>query len=956
MADNPDKKLKNFNISDISLIDGGPNITDITKNVASGGLTLASRKYINILRSKNVNASPGNTLKWEVKPQLTDSLLYTQQLGKHQKALLLLNTLPFNTFDNSILDLILDSKYNYGKIILLPKYYLYWIGGTLWRYLKYQVNGIDPIKWGPNNVTLQFNVTTFDFMHTIGNQEGYKAYTEDDSLIGDSLLSLPSNIIEKFINYFTRWVESETADNDNFPNFEITVKEYTNSADITGAKGSSQTLVGWFEKYEKIVLAAPDIFDPTTFNSGLKISHAELTSYMGGFMTEYKNQNDVYQKAKKAEKVKTKDLVKDPDLQLSVYNYFKNIYNKWIGGTINKEDLVYNACGTPGRDLIKYFHFINRSWGDIGEKAVINLNSLSNLSDNMDSNIYFLMSKILRDNNFLFQILPNYVNFKNPEDVKTMFRPQFTLEETKDKNSGPSYICIYCGGNSESVDIVQENRTYAYPNDSFLIFENPTAEFTKLEDPFEVMAEAAESAKNKKETVSMVAFRVAFGSENQSIFKDVSLDQSEFRETAEYFSTLSELIDKRGGTQRVFKGTDLLKVFKTRAYKCGVESLGCMSIQPLMYFQLDNVPFFNGTYLITDVNHTINGNHMTTNFSGLRQSTFVTPLVDTYTTFLDLDFNEISEEPPPFKNLNDLDSALTLIGVTEELSSLPFNPDFITKTTLLELDIDEEIVDELFTVPIATTSALIGGTGEETYFELILKSFGIKRNDQVVFFLSQIRWNSNNLKNPSNTDIPEGTAVISGGNTQTWINGQIKYMPNRNENLDGKYGPAGQGYVTDLDDDDQWIKLYRYRQRGYLNLIGKSNYTPAVADPNVIKYIAALFPTTPPNLITNPDAISDSPLLSFVIAAHVFTTKTLKSSKLPAGYKDGTDAPTSVLNKTCNQISGDGNTPGGSPTRYQLVCQILKDQESINPAPAFESFKEVLNQLTLLSYTNLDEI
>ena len=954
VADQPDpKKLRGFSITDISLIDGGPNISNEKKNTSSGGLTLGSRKYINIIRSKNVNSSPGNTLQWGVPPQLTENLLYTQQLGKNQKALLLLNTLPFNTFDNTILDLILDPKYNYGKIILLPKYYLYWLGGTLWRYLEYQVSGSDPIKWGPHNVTLQFNVTPFEFMYTIGNQAGYKPYTDKNSLIGDSLLSLPSNIKEKFINYFLRWVDSETADNDNFDNFELTVKEYSNSADIKGAKEPADTLRRWFAQYEKIVIAAPDIFDPTTFKSGLKISHSELVSYITAFQTAYKSQNVLYQKTKEAQKVKTKDIVKDPDLQLSVYNYFKNIYNKWIAGTQNKDDLVYNACGASGRDLIKYFHFINRSWGDIGDKAVINLNSLTSLSDNMDSNMYFLMSKILRDNNFLFQILPNYVNFKDPEDVKAMFTPQFTLEETKDDNSGPSYICIYCGGNSESVDIVQENRTYAYPNDSFLIFNNPAEEFIKVEEPFEAIYQADKESKNKKEAVSMVAFRVAFGTENQSIFKDISLDQSEYRETAEYFSTLSELIDNRGGTQRVFKGTDLLKVFKTRAYKCGVESLGCMSIQPLMYFQLDNVPFFNGTYLITDVNHTITANHMSTNFSGLRQSTYVTPLVDTYTTFLDLDFNEISEEPPEFKNLTDKDSDILFIGVTEELSKLPFNPKLITKSTLLELKVSEEVADELFSVPDATTSGLLGGTGKETYFELVLKSFGIKRNDQAVFFISQMLYNSNNMSSMSNSRIAKGTAVKIGTVTQTWTNTDIKYMPTLSDALSATYGPAGTGYITDINDNDQWIKLYRFRERGYLNLIGKSNYTTAVADPNVIKYIKAIFPLPSPNLINDPDTISDSPLLSFVIAAHVFTTKTLKKSKLPQTYKDDN---TQWLNKTCNQMSGEGTNIGGSCTRYQFVTQVLKDSKIGDAPVAFPPFRDVLQQTSLLSYTNVGEI
>ena len=97
---------------------------------------------------------------------------------------------------------------------------------------------------------------------------------------------------------------------------------------------------------------------------------------------------------------------------------------------------------------------------------------------------------------------------------------------------------------------------------------------------------------------SLVAFRVAFGAQNQTIFKNVSLNQQEHKETGEYFRALTDLVDKRGGTQKTYVGSDLLRLFRTRSYTCKVDALGCMNIQPLMYFDLQNVPFFNGAYLL----------------------------------------------------------------------------------------------------------------------------------------------------------------------------------------------------------------------------------------------------------------------------------------------------------------------------------------------------------------------
>ena len=89
-----------------------------------------------------------------------------------------------------------------------------------------------------------------------------------------------------------------------------------------------------------------------------------------------------------------------------------------------------------------------------------------------------------------------------------------------------------------------------------------------------------------------------------------------------------------------------------------------MNIQPLMYFDLQNVPFFNGAYLITSVSHNISPNHMTTNFEGLRQSKFIAPPNTEITADLDIDLNEISEVPKiEFTNL----TTVSGFGVREDI-------------------------------------------------------------------------------------------------------------------------------------------------------------------------------------------------------------------------------------------------------------------------------------------------
>ena len=92
-----------------------------------------------------------------------------------------------------------------------------------------------------------------------------------------------------------------------------------------------------------------------------------------------------------------------------------------------------------------------------------------------------------------------------------------------------------------------------------------------------------------------------------------------------------------------------------------------MNIQPLMYFDLQNVPFFNGAYLITSVSHNISPNHMTTNFEGLRQSKFIAPPNTEITADLDIDLNEISDVPKiEFTNLQTVSGFGVREGITPD--------------------------------------------------------------------------------------------------------------------------------------------------------------------------------------------------------------------------------------------------------------------------------------------------
>ena len=58
--------------------------------------------------------------------------------------------------------------------------------------------------------------------------------------------------------------------------------------------------------------------------------------------------------------------------------------------------------------------------------------------------------------------------------------------------------------------------------------------------------------------------------------------------------------------------------------------LGCAQIQPLMYFQLLNIPMWRGTYMIYKVTHTMAPGTMTTKFVGMKMSRRQAPYATGY--------------------------------------------------------------------------------------------------------------------------------------------------------------------------------------------------------------------------------------------------------------------------------------------------------------------------------------
>ena len=175
---------------------GDLNKTNLEDYNPSGGTY--NSKYINITNLETTNSVDYDDL-------MTDSDLYKNQSSNYARALLLLSTFPFRDFKEGFLNSIFPGdNFNGARIINIPKMYIYFIGGLLWRY----ESSIDPINFGVfnNKDYSQFATPKEEYFSKVG-------YNNKKKSIEENLKKLPISTKTTLINLFKNWV-----DNQNFNN------------------------------------------------------------------------------------------------------------------------------------------------------------------------------------------------------------------------------------------------------------------------------------------------------------------------------------------------------------------------------------------------------------------------------------------------------------------------------------------------------------------------------------------------------------------------------------------------------------------------------------------------------------------------------------------------------------------------------------------------------------------
>lgn len=430
---------------------------------------------------------------------------------------------------------------------------------------------------------------------------------------------------------------NDVISNDNGSPFNFLIE-------IRRKSNASNKLIKFLSKEKIIASASYRIWDKNLINYGfnrpITADKKDFEIYLDSFFTEYlklsKNIDYVENTKNKAIKENIFQTINSEDIKLNLYIKVKSIYDKWICGSDEKYiDLKSN-------ELYDSFRFIDRSYNNIEDKFKVNIiPMIGQLTENYNQSFYNYVARVLGDNNFDFFPLPSFINYNDINEMKDVFKTY--SYNNMESSLKPQFVCMYSGEKSNAL-----GDSINFKNNSFNFNDNSLpADFQTGEENIPV-------------------FLVQYGAPDQSIFKDLKLTQSEFTATDESL-TITDAISKQSNTSTSV-GQNLFDVYINRSYTCHVEMLGNAMIQPLMFFQLDNVPMFRGAYTIIKVTHNIKPNSMTTNFTGVRMRFNKTKMIDESILVKNM-LGDIGEINTDGANLNNLSGARYSKYITYKLDS-----------------------------------------------------------------------------------------------------------------------------------------------------------------------------------------------------------------------------------------------------------------------------------------------
>lgn len=662
------KSFKNKNKLDNNFYEFNYKINDREKNVdrkGKGSFSNASTEIENIQSFtvptfRGIEDGDSFTDSWSLFGQLDYYDIPTEE----GKALAFLDTLKLKEewknsggvrFDNYIGDgdknIICHINNSSEPFMIMPYCGLLLLGGYYWReqYIKKyeseplgefinknrRCNYKESITYSIDNDINIFDnirqeikdVLIKEFEDWVGNDSyGFKMFKSNFELKPKSGIDLSQKkFVELLINELNKNENEKNvelflyhnADDSVFANY-ISFKVNEGKLKLFNRETSSA-----MSKFTNFYLKPYMVIKPTKYIHNDNLDRVTIEgdpyTYLNAFLSKLKELYKKNYETSKQEEIFVTPIKTSEHIKNSLYKYLKILYDKWLSGTKEKEwslDKFYSLK----------WHFIDSFYNKIGDRIMINMvDFMSDVIYSQKESGYSLLSflsKVYADNRFNLHCVQNFMDLsKQEEDEKfhKMFKAiPYNEIDFKNINIHPSFIVMYTYEYSSKLDI----KGADFKNDSFNLDEE---DWTKL--PTQITTKRLDNG------YRIPAFAVSYGKQYQHYFKniDVSTDNPIVTEEAiKAQFMIASMNSKNGenGKKIDFLGQDLYTIYSNNSYTCTVKMMGCAWIQPLMYFQLNNIPMFRGAYLIQKVSHHIEPGNMETTFVGVRMAKQTTKLID----------------------------------------------------------------------------------------------------------------------------------------------------------------------------------------------------------------------------------------------------------------------------------------------------------------------------------------
>lgn len=327
------------------------------------------------------------------------------------------------------------------------------------------------------------------------------------------------------------------------------------------------------------------------------------------------------------------------DFHITMYMYFKNLWDKWLNGYYNSNENIKNSFRVE--NYFSHFLFMDSFYRNIFKKLKLNCGTLLEHFTNRTNNynMFSYLGAVASSHQCMFLSIPDYINLGDDDDtvaernLADLFRPMpaNTIPPPQMENR---FIVMYTHQPS-SVTTVDKSD---FRVDSFDIWsENDGRNVQKL-DVFN--RRCGGGANNDDYTqinrygYNVPSFGIAYSRQNNNIFKSVKASMDNPVMTEQAVLALGAIAELGNSTEKkvCFYGQDVYPIYSNYSYIIEVEMMGNAQIQPLMYFQLMNIPMYRGTYMIISVTHNMTQGNMTTTIKATKMSKYATPFVSNWFT------------------------------------------------------------------------------------------------------------------------------------------------------------------------------------------------------------------------------------------------------------------------------------------------------------------------------------